>query len=663
MIKRLLIANRGEIACRIIRSCRRLGVHTIAVYSEADRHAPHARLADEAFFIGGAAPTESYLNIDRLLEVATQSQAEAVHPGYGFLSENAHFVRRCQDAGLIFVGPSAQTMEQMGSKADAKAVMEAASVPTVPGYHEADQSIQRLSNEAESIGYPLMIKAAAGGGGKGMRIVTSADQFESALASAQREARNAFGDDRVILERYVNTPRHIEVQIFGDSHGNVVHLFERDCSSQRRYQKVIEETPSPLLDGQQRQAMVEAAVAAAAAVQYVNAGTIEFIVDGDSGEFFFMEMNTRLQVEHPVTELVTGQDLVEWQLRVAAGESLPLSQDQLRSSGHAFEARIYAEDPNNGFLPSAGTIDWLQQPSNARFDSGVEQGGEVTVHYDPMIAKLIVHAPDRDQALAELTRALAETAVGGLRSNLDFLLTLASSEIFRTGKIHTAYLDQHLDDLLQEQSDLPSRAILAATVAHLMTSEHESLDQQLERSDPYSPWAIADGWRLGHYGRRIVSFDWQGENYQASATGFRGSYAIAINNASFDVNQAELDDKELTMTINGIGERIKLLHHQGTYQVAIAKRLYQLTSTDPFAVELSGDDAKDQLNAPMPGKIVAVNTAVGEAVKAGADLIIMEAMKMELTLSAPRDGIVEILAVKAGEFVEADSLLLGLSAQ
>ncbi len=660
MIKRLLIANRGEIACRIIRTCRRLGVHTIAVFSDADRDARHVRLADEAHHIGGAAPAESYLDSEKLLTVARNSSADAVHPGYGFLSENATFVRRCQQAGLIFVGPSPETMEQMGSKADAKAVMEAAEVPTVPGYHGAEQGGTFLAEQANLIGYPLMIKAAAGGGGKGMRIVRDADQFTASLASAQREAKNAFGDTRVILERYLEKPRHIEVQVFGDQQGNVVHLFERDCSSQRRYQKVIEETPSPFLDDARRQAMCESAVAAARAVAYVNAGTIEFIVD-QSGEFFFMEMNTRLQVEHPVTEMVTGQDLVEWQLRVAAGESLPLQQNQLTRHGHAFEARIYAEDANNGFLPSAGRIDWLNFPDNARIDSGVEQGGEVTVHYDPMIAKLIVHAADRQAGLAALEQALAATTVVGPHSNVDFLLALTRSDIFQRGDIHTAFLDHHLEEVIGEPTPPPNEVLLAATVAQLLTIETQSIQTQLQSTDPHSPWAQANGWRLGHDGRRVVSFVHRGDHFKIDATGAAGSYQVHVGDRRFAVTDAKLDRATLTMTVDGSHQRLTLLHRDPWLQIACDGRLYSLTAEDPFAVELTDGAAADRLIAPMPGKIVAVKGAVGDSVTEGQDLIIMEAMKMELTLTAPRDGVIESVTATTDAFVEADTPLLKLA--
>jgi len=661
MIQRLLIANRGEIACRVIRTCRRLGVHTIAVFSDADRNAVHTRMADEAHHIGGAAPTDSYLSIDKILTVAKVSNADAVHPGYGFLSENPDFVRACEAQQLIFVGPNAATMEQMGSKADAKAVMIAAGVPTVPGYHDDDQSLEILVQQAEQTGFPLMIKATAGGGGKGMRIVEHADKFATALESARREARNAFGDDRVILERYLNDPRHIEVQVFGDMHANVVHLFERDCSSQRRYQKVIEETPSSLLDDQQRQAMFEAAVAAAKAVDYVNAGTVEFIVDGGSGEFFFMEMNTRLQVEHPVTEMVTGQDLVEWQLRIAAGEQLPLQQGQLTSQGHAFEARIYAEDPNNGFLPSAGHIDWLSKPDHVRFDSGVEQGGVVTVHYDPMIAKLIVHGADRPAALAKLEQALAQTTVVGLQSNLDFLLKLCREPIFRDGKIHTAYLDQQLEALLDPQHEPPTQILIAGSVIQLLSIEAEASSKQQVATDPHSPWAMADGWRLGHYGRRIVSLAYRDHHYTIDGTGFAGDYQIRIDEQSFDVQSARLDQNRLNLTIDGQQQAFTVLHRAPWMQVASTDRLYQFVAEDPFAVETSDGQAQDQLIAPMPGKIVAIKAKIGDSVTTGQDLIVMEAMKMELTLSAPRDGQIESIPVATDDFVEADALVLKLT--
>ncbi len=450
MFERVLIANRGEIACRVIRTCRRLGIHTIAVYSEADRDAQHVRLADEAWPIGGPRPADSYLRGDAILDVAKKTGAQAIHPGYGFLSENTGFARACTDAGISFIGPRPESIEAMGSKAEAKALMEKHAVPLVPGYHGENQDAAYLAEQAGKTGFPLMIKPAAGGGGKGMRIVRGADEFAEALASAQREATSSFGDARMILERYVEHPRHIEFQVFGDTQGNVIHLNERECSSQRRYQKVLEETPSPFLDEARRKTMGEAAVAAARAVNYVGAGTVEFIV-AQGGEFFFMEMNTRLQVEHPVTEMTLGLDLVEWQLRIAAGQPLPLRQDQVEAHGHAIEVRLYAEDPDQNFLPGSGKLLTLRLPqpsAHVRLDGGVVEGDTVTIFYDPMIAKLIVWDVNRVQALQRLREALAASEIIGPKSNIGFLERLARHPAIIEGRIDTGYLDRHLEQFL-----------------------------------------------------------------------------------------------------------------------------------------------------------------------------------------------------------------------
>jgi 3-methylcrotonyl-CoA carboxylase alpha subunit len=657
--RKLLIANRGEIACRIIRSCQLMGIHTVAVYSEADRDALHVRMADEARLIGGPRPTDSYLNIDAVLAAALDSGAEAVHPGYGFLSENADFARRCATDGLVFVGPTVETMEQMASKAEAKRVMEAAGVPTVPGYHGEDQDPDVLKSHAEGIGYPLMIKAAAGGGGKGMRIVHGEQDFDAALEGACRESRNAFGDDRVILERYLEQPRHVEVQVFGDQFGNVVHLFERDCSSQRRYQKIIEESPAPGLDDEQRAAMHTAGVDAARAVNYLNAGTVEFIVDA-SGEFFFMEMNTRLQVEHPVTEMVTGLDLVAWQLKVAAGEPLPLEQDQISLTGHAMEARVYAEDPASGFLPSSGRIHWLHWPNEARIETGVEQGAEVTVHYDPMIAKLVVHGEDRNQAIERLLEALAGTALAGPHSNLDFLSALASNQRFATGDMHTAFLDAHLDEVYPSLAEPPAAAIAAAATVQLLYQEHESREAQAFSQDPHSPWATADGWRLGHYGRRVISLKYGDDHHLVNAIGHDGSYQLSWGERQISIEDASWINGRLEMGQDGKHLAITVQFSEPWLQVQVGGRLIQLVAEDPFAVEDSDDAAQDRVMAPMPGRIVAVKTKPGKSVKQGQVVIIMEAMKMELTLTAPRNGVIDSVRAEEGEFVEADSVLIEL---
>ncbi|MHB8912995.1 MAG: acetyl-CoA carboxylase biotin carboxylase subunit, partial [Lysobacter sp.] len=535
-LNKVLIANRGEIACRVIRTCRRLGIRTVAVYSEADADAQHVRQADEAYCIGGPRPQESYLRGDAIIAVALKAGAQAIHPGYGFLSENADFADAVAAAGILFIGPNAASMRKMGSKAGAKELMQAAGVPVVPGYTGEDQAPAVLQAQADQIGYPLMIKAAHGGGGKGMRVVHASGEFIAHLESCQREARNAFGRDRVLLERYVERPRHIEIQIFGDDHGNAIHLNERECSAQRRYQKVLEESPSAFLTPELRRAMGEAAVVAAHAIDYVNAGTVEFIV-GQDGRFYFMEINTRLQVEHPVTELVTGLDLVEWQLRVAAGEPLPLAQDQIVLCGHAIEVRLYAEDPEAGFLPGSGRLERLRLPAPSphpatgsgqavRVDSGVVEGDTVTIFYDPMIAKLIVYAADRPSALARMRAALAQCDIAGPKSNIEFLERLVRHPVVVAATIDTGYLDRHLDEFLPTAGDADVGLVIAATVTQLLAQEQATRARAAGSTDPTSPWAIADGWRLGHGSRRSLAFLHRGVRFEVHAQGNAGSYRI-----------------------------------------------------------------------------------------------------------------------------------------
>src|SRR5512134_593019 len=508
MFDKILIANRGEIACRIARSARRLGIRTVAVYSEADAGARHVALADEAHLLGPAAARDSYLRGERIIEVALGSGAEAIHPGYGFLSENAAFAEACAAAGIVFVGPPPAAIRAMGDKSAAKAIMERAGVPLVPGYHGADQSPAVLQQAADRIGYPVLIKASAGGGGKGMRVVERAAEFAPALASAQREALSAFGDDRVLLEKYLPRPRHIEVQVFADSQGNVLHLFERDCSVQRRHQKVLEEAPAPGMTRERRRHMGEAAVAAARAIGYANAGTVEFIADQD-GNFHFMEMNTRLQVEHPVTEMITGLDLVEWQLRVAAGEALPLGQDDLAINGHAIEARVYAEDPAKNFLPSVGRISHLRLPEESahlRVDTGVRQGDEISMFYDPMIAKLIVWDADRRSALRRLRHALTEFQVVGVSTNLQFLSAVAAHPAFASAELDTGLIARHRAELLPEAVPASDAILAVAALSELMRIDAEAERDASRSGDPWSPWQRRDGWRLNEDNHHMLLF-------------------------------------------------------------------------------------------------------------------------------------------------------------
>jgi 3-methylcrotonyl-CoA carboxylase alpha subunit len=658
MFERVLIANRGEIACRVIRTCRRLGIHTIAVYSEADRDAQHVRLADEAWPIGGPRPADSYLRGEAILEVAKQTGAQAIHPGYGFLSENTGFARACVDAGIVFIGPKPESIDAMGSKAAAKALMERHAVPLVPGYHGENQDPAHLAEQARKTGFPLMIKAAAGGGGKGMRIVRGEGEFADALASAQRESANAFGDTRVILERYVEHPRHIEFQVFGDTHGNVIHLNERECSSQRRYQKVLEETPSPFLTPARRQAMGEAAVAAAKAVDYVGAGTVEFIV-GTDGEFFFMEMNTRLQVEHPVTEETLGLDLVEWQLRVASGEPLPLKQEQIQAHGHAIEVRLYAEDPEQNFLPGSGKLLKLRLPApsrHVRVDGGVVEGDTVTIFYDPMIAKLIVWDVNRPQTLERLREALARCEIVGPKSNIAFLERLARHPAVVEGRIDTGYLDRHLEEFLEGAAAPAERVLLAAATAALLQEERSV---QGDPADPHSPWASADAWRIGHAGRRVVALSLHEQRYEVAAHGHGGDYRLEHGEAACEVHGARLEADALSARFDGEAQRLSALVDDTRVLLHDADgRRYRFVRAPAFAWASTESAGGNQVVAPMPGRIVLVKARPGDIVEEGQELLVMEAMKMELALKAPRAGTVESVGAAQGEFVEADAVLV-----
>ena len=658
----ILIANRGEIACRVIRTCRRLGIRTVAVFSEADANAQHVRLADEAHPIGGPRPQDSYLRGEAIIAVAKQSGAQAIHPGYGFLSENADFADAVEQAGLVFIGPKSSSMRKMGSKAGAKELMAARGVPVVSGYTGEDQCNERLASEAQRVGFPLMIKAAHGGGGKGMRIVRSADEFLPALESCQREAKNAFGRDRVLLERYIQTPRHIEFQVFADAHGHTIHLGERECSAQRRYQKVIEEAPSPFLTPDRRAAMGAAAVAAAQAIDYVNAGTVEFIVGAD-GEFHFMEINTRLQVEHPVTEMVTGLDLVEWQLRVAAGEPLPLAQQDIPRSGHAIEVRLYAEDPEAGFLPGSGKLERLHLPSPAphvRIDGGVIEGDVVSIYYDPMIAKLIVHDVDRPRALARLREALADARIVGPKSNIGFLEALIRHPTVIEGRIDTGYLDRHLDEVLPPPQPPTPVDFAAAMAAVLLHDEQAARDRAQASPDPYSPWAHNDGWRLGHAGDREKCLVHRGARHLLHACGHGGDWRI--RSADFDIAVAGVRWQAgvLSGRFDGQARRYRAVADERSVFIHDGERRLLFDRVPVYQGGVDAGGGGDRVLAPMTGRIVLVKVEPGDAVEAGQELLVMEAMKMELSLKSPRKGKVAAVQAKAGELVEGDTLLVQL---
>ena len=672
MFTKILIANRGEIACRVAATARKMGVRTVAVYSDADANAKHVLACDEAVHIGGSSPRASYLLGARVIAAAKATGAQAVHPGHGFLSENAEFAQACADAGLVFIGPPPSAIKAMGLKAESKQLMEKAGVPLVPGYHGAGQDPAMLKAEADRIGYPVLIKASAGGGGKGMRIVTKAAEFDASLASCKREAISSFGDDAVLIERYVTKPRHIEIQVFGDAHGNCVYLFERDCSVQRRHQKVLEEAPAPGMSEARRAEMGAAAVAAAKAVGYVGAGTVEFIAEPTAGgdlKFFFMEMNTRLQVEHPVTEAITGIDLVEWQLRVAAGEPLPLQQHELRLRGHAIEARICAENPDSNFLPATGTLQVARWPAHVGFarnadgeafhdaapvrvDAGVREGDAISPFYDSMIAKLIVWGADRAQALARLDAALAATHIVGLHTNVAFLRRVVASDSFAHADLDTALIERERA-VLFNQPPLPIELAAAGVVAHALAAE-----QALETTDP---WSRRDGWRLHGSATRRFDIESQGTHHPFTLERSAGAqtlvsgtqrWPLAIAARGANVYDLTLGEQRTTLTVYATGERFSVFSPDGSAVV---------DEFDPIAHSADGAVEAGGLAAPMPGKVIAFLAKAGDTVTQGQPLAVMEAMKMEHTIAAPRDGTIAELLYAVGDQVSEGGELLRLA--
>ena len=655
MFNKILIANRGEIACRVITTCRRLGIATVAVYSDADRNARHVRLADEAVHIGAAPAAESYLRADVILDAARRTGAQAIHPGYGFLSENAGFARACADAGVVFIGPPASAIDAMGDKSAAKALMQAANVPLTPGYHGDRQEPEFLRAQADAIGYPVLIKASAGGGGKGMRKVEASAEFEAALASCQREAQSAFGNAHVLVEKYVERPRHIEIQVFGDSQGNAVYLFERDCSVQRRHQKVLEEAPAPGMTPERRAAMGKAATDAARAVGYVGAGTVEFIA-GPDGDFYFMEMNTRLQVEHPVTEMITGTDLVEWQLRVAVGQPLPKTQEQLSIHGHALEARLYAEDADRGFLPSTGTLRHLRLPqssANVRVDVGVEQGDAITPYYDPMIAKLIVWDVDRNSALQRMQRALAQCQVVGVTTNAAFLRRLVMTDSFRHANLDTALIERERDALdIQHSAATSADWALAAVLAS---------NDPVTATNDTSPWAINDGWRLTGPAARSITLEHLQQQQTLQVRGQTDGWQVQLGDERVDVIGSLHGDGYALQ----IGDRLYRGNAQrdgNVLHVFGDERQQRFTLHDPVADADNANDHGGSLLAPMPGRVVALLVAPGTQVSRGTPLLVMEAMKMEHTLQAPADGTVHGFRARAGDQVGDGAVLVDFEA-
>ncbi|MDW5375377.1 acetyl/propionyl/methylcrotonyl-CoA carboxylase subunit alpha [Halomonas sp. HP20-15] len=674
-LNKLLIANRGEIACRVIRTARRLGIASVAVYSDADALARHVREADEAIRVGPAAARDSYLNVEAVIEAARRTGADAIHPGYGFLSENADFVAACEAAGIVFVGPPASAIAAMGDKSAAKARMDTAGVPLVPGYHGGDQANEHLQAEAERIGYPVLLKASAGGGGKGMRVVERGADFQAALDGCRRESRAAFNDDRMLIEKYLTQPRHVEVQVFCDSHGHGVYLFERDCSVQRRHQKVLEEAPAPGMSEELRREMGEAAVRAAQEIGYVGAGTVEFLLDAD-GRFYFMEMNTRLQVEHPVTEMITGEDLVEWQLRVAAGLPLPKTQDELTISGHAFEARLYAEDPEQDFLPATGTLARFGldlagaglDAERVRLDSGVEAGDAVSMHYDPMLAKLIVHGDDRAQALATLNRALAALDVSGVVTNRAFLQRLANHPAFAEAKLSTRFIEHHEQALFApatlDEADYARAALVALDCLHNEAA-----------SD--SPWQRRDGWRLNAPARLRIALAAPSHGRDAADSETivtvlaerepsQNDWQLTVRDRRFSGNLQRLEGDSVALTLDGHRRRLLARRdrdsHGETLVLADAHGETRLAWRRLDAVDHGQHEVDATLTAPMHGTVVALLVEPGQRVEKGLPLMVMEAMKMEHTLTAPADGAVEAFHFAAGDTVGQGEVLLEFAA-
>ena len=714
MFKKILIANRGEIACRVMRTARDMGIKTVAVYSEADAKAPHVKMADEAVLIGPAPSAESYLKGDTILKVAKETGAEAIHPGYGFLSENAGFAEACAKAGIVFIGPSPDAIRAMGLKDRAKALMEKAGVPVTPGYHGEDQDPEHLKAEANRIGYPVLIKAVAGGGGKGMRKVDAEKDFLSALESCQREASKSFGDDNVLIEKFITSPRHIEVQVFGDSHGNVIHLYERDCSLQRRHQKVIEEAPAPGMTNEVRAAMTRAAVDAAKAVNYSGAGTVEFIVDGSGAlrpdGFFFMEMNTRLQVEHPVTEMVTGLDLVKLQLEVAAGGKVP-SQDAITLTGHAIEARLYAEDPQSGFLPSIGTLEQFElntprfdgpsasverqdelraSPMSAtgRIDTGVEAGGEVSLHYDPMIAKVIAWRSQREDAATDLAEALRKSSIAGVKTNAAFLIRCLESEAFLNGDVETRFIDANLEALttpritseiavasgavaLIEMLREPDRlASDLSSFPHLVKESRRGIARTVlasgrdERRNGFSPWNAAGGFRLNADPRIQISLSQGDQIYTVRLSETGEGWQTTVNETSFDFEVGYVDAGRVAISLlsDKVATEISVDVFDGDLIVKADGETQRVTEARPDALA-DALEAGNLVKAPMPGKVLAVHVKPGQAVSKGDALVVLEAMKMEHALTAPRDGVVDSVSAEAGAQVGEGDALITLAAE
>lgn len=668
MFTKILIANRGEIACRVIKTARKMGILTVAVYSDADSDALHVNMADEAIYLGPSPSRESYLVAEKVIEAAKRTGAQAIHPGYGFLSENADFCRMCEQENIKFIGPPVAAIEAMGSKSAAKNIMEKAQVPLVPGYHGEDQSEAVIKKAADDMGYPVLLKATAGGGGKGMRQVWSEAEFSEGFAAAKREAQSSFGDDTMLVEKYLTQPRHVEIQVFCDNHNNAVYLFERDCSVQRRHQKVIEEAPAFGMSESLRQKMGESAIKSAQAIGYQGAGTVEFLLDVD-GSFYFMEMNTRLQVEHPVTELITGQDLVEWQLRVAAGEVLPKTQEELVIKGHAFEARIYAEDANNDFLPATGKLNFLQPPvesAHVRVDTGVRQGDEVSVFYDPMIAKLIVWDENREKALQRLSKALSEYRISGVTTNIDFLYNLATCPAFIHEDIDTGFIEKHQNDIFHEDEQTLADELPIAALYLVLSLADKAKANAAGTLDPYSPWNNTNAWRLNEAHIHQLTLAHNDTDYPVTVEqkkqGSDSYYLITVSNKTLDC-QGRISDDTLYVSIDGYRSHATIARNGNEISLYRQNGVFNFTYIEP---ECGNEDISNDLGgllAPMNGTMVSVLVKEGDTVKKDQPLMIMEAMKMEHTIKAPNDGSIDALYYAEGDMVDGGSELLAFTAQ
>ncbi len=672
MFTKILIANRGEIACRIIKTAKQMGILTVAVYSDADAESLHVHMADEAVYLGPSPSRESYLLVDKVIAAAKMTGAQAIHPGYGFLSENAEFCRQCSNENITFIGPPVGAIEAMGSKSAAKNIMEKANVPLVPGYHGDDQSEAILKKSADDMGYPVLLKATAGGGGKGMRQVWNESEFSEGLAAAKREAKSSFGDDRMLVEKYLTQPRHVEIQVFCDNHENAVYLFERDCSVQRRHQKVIEEAPAFSMSEALRAEMGESAIKSAQAIGYQGAGTVEFLLDVD-GSFYFMEMNTRLQVEHPVTEMISGQDLVEWQLRVAAGETLPKRQDELVINGHAFEARIYAEDPNNDFLPATGKLEFLQTPSESkhvRIDTGVRQGDEVSVFYDPMIAKLIVWDENREKALQRLAKALSEYRINGVTTNIEFLYNLATSKPFVDADIDTSFIEKNNDLIFHKNSQTLANELPMAALYLVLSQEKNAQFAAAKTNDPYSPWNNTNAWRLNEAHTHQLVLAHNDVEYlvivEQKRQGSSSYFLITVDGNTLDC-QGSIDGELLKVSIDGYRSQATIAHFKNKISLYCNRNgqngVFNFTHVQPDCGDTSADDNHGGLIAPMNGTMVSVLVRAGDAVEKDQPLVIMEAMKMEHTIRAPEKGIVEAVFFAEGEMVDGGVELLSFTAE